>query len=52
MIFARDQYGNPLHKSRNVGTVIGWCTTHFIPASWYLGGDFNVVFSGSVKIKK
>ncbi len=48
----RDQYGNPLHTGRNIGTAVGWWSTHFLPAGWFLGGDFNVVFSGSVKVRK
>ncbi|MGN8055119.1 hypothetical protein ACTJKN_02525 [Pedobacter sp. 22163] len=48
----RDQYKNAIISNRNIGTAIGWWTTHFLPVSWVLGGDFNVSFSGSVKIKK
>lgn len=45
----RDQYKNAIYSSRNIGTAIGWWSTHFLPASWLLGGDFNVSFSGSVR---
>ena len=48
----RDQYGNPLHTARNVGTAIGWWSTHFLPVAWWAGGDFDIKFKGVVTIPK
>jgi RHS repeat-associated protein len=48
----RDQYKNAILSKRNLGTAVGWYTTHIIPAGWFLGGDFLIMFMGKTKIPK